>query len=668
MTASRSPRPASKTELRLGWRRRRELSRRRFGLTVALFAATLTGLFYSVYGLYPAQALRVGQPSPQAFVAPQQLTAVDEVATARERQGARNQVGTIYSSVPELRGLVLEQISGSRLSERVKRFLRTAYNRPEGVSAPALGVLIQDAAALVPDAQQPSAAQTLARTLLASAEPNVRLTEAAREAAAGSVTPVLRSLGAGEVIVERGQPLTQNVLDVLEDTGLYNSRSEQIAQGVRLWLICTVLALLLSAPLLFFYVALRRSVTALQLSFLVALWALALVAQRLALIADSHFLFVAFLPLLGAVLFGERLAFVLAVWLAVITAFLTSGSGFVTLLVVLCSSVVALLLARTFQTRASLLLAGLLGGAAGLLSFAVFTALSGGFETLGVAAGAAWILGGGLLSGILALAALPLAESNMGFLTEFRLLELMSPSNPLLQKLLLEAPGTYQHSLIISNLVDQAVSNIGGDALLARVAALYHDVGKLKRPQFFTENQFAGENPHDRISPHLSYLIITSHVRDGVELLREYGLPAALEPFVNEHHGTTVLAYFYKRALEGSESVKELNFRYAGPRPQTKETAVLMLADAVESASRTLAEPSQGSIRAMIDRLFETRLQDDQLAESPLNFHDLEVIANTFERMLTAILHRRVSYPSTEEIQRLKNDRDTRRSPALPLP
>ncbi len=668
MTASRSPRPASKTELRLGWRRRRELSRRRFGLTVALFAATLTGLFYSVYGLYPAQALRVGQPSPQTFVAPQQLTAVDEVATARERQGARNQVGTIYSSVPELRGLVLEQISGSRLSERVKRFLRTAYNRPEGVSAPALGVLVQDAVALVPDAQRPSTAQTLARTLLASAEPNVRLTEAAREAAAGSVTPVLRSLGAGEVIVERGQPLTQNVLDVLEDTGLYNSRSEQIAQGVRLWLICTVLALLLSAPLLFFYAALRRSVTIGQLSFLVALWALALVAQRLALIADSHFLFVAFLPLLGAVLFGERLAFVLAVWLAVITAFLTSGSGFVTLLVVLCSSVVALLLARTFRTRASLLLAGLLGGAAGLLSFAVFTALSGGFETLGVAAGGAWILGGGLLSGILALAALPLAESNMGFLTEFRLLELMSPSNPLLQKLLLEAPGTYQHSLIISNLVDQAVTNIGGDALLARVAALYHDVGKLKRPQFFTENQFAGENPHDRISPHLSYLIITSHVRDGLELLREYGLPATLEPFVNEHHGTTVLAYFYKRALEGSESVKELNFRYAGPRPQTKETAVLMLADAVESASRTLAEPSQGSIRAMIDRLFETRLQDDQLAESPLNFHDLEVIANTFERMLTAILHRRVAYPSTEEIQRLKHDRDTRRSPALPLP
>ena len=201
-----------------------------------------------------------------------------------------------------------------------------------------------------------------------------------------------------------------------------------------------------------------------------------------------------------------------------------------------------------------------------------------------------------------------------------------------------------------------------------RVGALYHDVGKLRRPQFFTENQLANDNPHDRVSPHLSYLIITAHVRDGVELLRDYGLPATLEPFVTEHHGTTVLAYFYKRALETEGSVQELNFRYAGPRPGSKETAVLMLADAVESASRTLSEPSQGSIRAMIDRLIEQRLQDDQLAESPLNFRDLETIANTFERQLMAILHRRVSYPTADELQRLRDDRNTRRSPALPLP
>lgn len=203
--------------------------------------------------------------------------------------------------------------------------------------------------------------------------------------------------------------------------------------------------------------------------------------------------------------------------------------------------------------------------------------------------------------------------------------------------------------------------------MLARVGALYHDVGKLKRPQFFAENQFSGDNPHDHISPHLSYLIITSHVRDGVELLREYKLPKALDPFVLEHHGTTVLSFFYKRALEDSDEVDEMNFRYAGPRPRSKESAVLMLADAVESASRSLAEPTQKSIRVMIDRLIEERLQDRQLAESQLNFHDIEVIANTFERMMTAIMHRRVRYPSAEEIQNLKHGRDSRRDEPLPL-
>ncbi|HLR46179.1 MAG TPA: HDIG domain-containing protein, partial [Deinococcales bacterium] len=225
-------------------------------------------------------------------------------------------------------------------------------------------------------------------------------------------------------------------------------------------------------------------------------------------------------------------------------------------------------------------------------------------------------------------------------------------------RLLLEAPGTYQHSLVISNLVEQAVQAIGGNALLARVGALYHDIGKLRRPTFFVENQFAGENPHDRLSPHLSYLIITAHVRDGIELLREYGLPLELNQFVQEHHGTTTLTYFYKRALEATPSLDELNFRYPGPRPQSRETAVLMLADVVESASRSLGEAGQGDIRALIDRLVDQRLRDGQLAQTDLNFDDLEKIKDTFERMLSAILHRRVAYPTAEEIGRLKRGRD----------
>ena len=453
-------------------RRRRDLSWRGFGVSSVVFAVVLACLLYSVYGLRPDSLLVVGAPSPQTFLAPQGLSVTDEVATARERQAARTQVGTIYSSVPELQELVLDEIARSPVPPRVKRFLTTAYERPQGVSERGLELLIAEAAALVSEAERPRVRRVLAERLLPSAEPNARSSEAARVAAAASVAPVLRSLEAGEVIVARGEPLSENTLSVLESVGLYNPFEEVLEQGVRLGVTSVLLALLLSLPLVYFYTALRGSTTVGQRSFLALLWAAALVAQRSALLADTHFLFIAFLPLLGAVLFGERLAFVLAVWLGVVTAFLTPGSSFATLLALLAGGTVAVLLARVFRTRATLLLAGLASGVAGALAFAVYTALSGGFGTLAMAVSLAWLLGGGVLAGILALAALPLTESNLGFLTEFRLLELTSPSNPLLQKLLLEAPGSYQHSLIISNLVEQAVKNIGGDALLARVGAL----------------------------------------------------------------------------------------------------------------------------------------------------------------------------------------------------
>jgi cyclic-di-AMP phosphodiesterase PgpH len=367
------------------------------------------------------------------------------------------------------------------------------------------------------------------------------------------------------------------------------------------------------------------------------------------------------------VLIDDATALLWALWVALVTAVLVPATPLVTLVAAAAGSVTAVAAARLIANRAGVFVAGLLGGVAGGAALAVMVLLGGGLSPLAAASASALFIAGGAVAGVLALALLPLAEIGFGFLTDFRLLELSSPNHPLLQRLLLEAPGSYQHSQIIANLVEQAVAAIGGHALLARVGSLYHDVGKMRRPHFFVENQFSGENPHDTISPHLSYLIITSHVRDGVELLREYKLPRELDPFVLEHHGTTVLAYFYKRALEDTTSISELNFRYPGPRPRAKETAVLLLADAVESASRTLTDPTQGSIRALIDRLFDQRLQDDQLSQSPLNLRDLEVISNTFERMLTAVLHRRISYPSAEEIKGLRRDgRDPRRDRPAP--
>lgn len=639
----------------------------RVWLLGALSVVALGALIFSVYGGRRGSPLRVGELSPQTFVAPVDTQVIDRLATERERQAAQAQIGTIYTSDPELQDLVTSALTSSNLPTPVIDYVVNAYSQPNGVKQAQIPALIQAAAQQAPADRRRDVTVLLQHYLVATSVPNPKLTEAARQAAASAVQPVMQSLRAGQVIVRAGQPLTEDNLRVLEALGLYSPRAAQLKGTFWVLLGSALLALLLSAPLAYARRNLAPSLTMTQLTFLVVLTLAAVAVQRLALLASGNFLFGLLVPLVVAVLVSETAGLLWAVWMSLAIGLLVPASPLVGVGATLIGSVVACLLVLTVRSRLALLLAGAVGGVASAATLVVLVLARGGMTPASAALGALFMVGGGVLAGITALGLLPLAESGFGFLTDYRLLELSSPTSPLLQRLLIEAPGTYQHSLIISNLVEQAVTNIGGNTLMARVGALYHDVGKMRRPHFFVENQFSGENPHDQLSPHLSFLIITSHVRDGLDLLREFRMPRELAPYVAEHHGTTVLSYFYKRALEDASNVEELNFRYPGPKPHSKETAVLMLADTVESASRTLSEPNQSSIRAMIDRLIDQRLQDDQLSESPLNFHDLEVIANTFERMLTAILHRRISYPSPEEVKGLRRGSgDPRRDAAVP--
>jgi len=639
----------------------------RVWLLFALALVALAALLFSVYGNRRASPLRVGEVSPQTFVAPVDTQVIDRIATERERQAARSQIATIYTSDPELQDLVTSAVTSSSLAPSVSDYIVNAYNQPNGVKESQIGPLIDAAVRSSPSDRAREVRQLLQRYLVATSVPNAKLTEAARDAAASAVQPVMQSLRSGQVIVREGQTLTEDNLRVLEALGLYSARTAQLKGTLWILLGSLLLALLLSAPLLYARRSLAPAMTVSQLTFLVVLTLAVLAVQRLALLASASFLFSLLVPLVVAVLVSETAGLMWAIWMALAVGLLAPLAPLFVLGGTLVGSVVACVLVLTVRSRVALLLAGTAGGFASGATLAVLVLVGGGMTAGGAALGALFMLAGGVLAGITALGMMPLAESGFGFLTDYRLVELSSPTSPLLQRLLIEAPGTYQHSLIISNLVEQAVKNIGGNALMARVGSLYHDVGKMRRPHFFVENQFSGENPHDQLSPHLSYLIITSHVRDGLELLRDFKLPREFQPYVAEHHGTTVLSYFYKRALEDAANIDELNFRYPGPKPHSKETAVLMLADTVESASRTLTEPSQSSIRAMIDRLIDQRLQDDQLSESSLNFHDLEVIANTFERMLTAILHRRISYPSPEEVKSLRRGSgDPRRDTPVP--
>ena len=256
---------------------------------------------------------------------------------------------------------------------------------------------------------------------------------------------------------------------------------------------------------------------------------------------------------------------------------------------------------------------------------------------------------GAFISGILAMGLLPFLESSFSLVTNMKLLELSNPNNPLLKRLLMEAPGTYHHSVMVANLAEVAAEEVGANPMLVRVGAYYHDVGKIKRPFFFGENQLGGTNPHDKISPTLSTTIIISHVKDGLELAKEYDIPKVVSDMIVQHHGTTLVKYFYytlKNSSENPNEIREEDFRYPGPKPQSKEAAIIMMADSVEAAVRSIQEPTLEKIEDMVNNIVKDKMNSNQLNECDLTFRELEVIKACFLRVLKGIYHHRIEYPT----------------------
>ena len=253
-----------------------------------------------------------------------------------------------------------------------------------------------------------------------------------------------------------------------------------------------------------------------------------------------------------------------------------------------------------------------------------------------------------VISGVFVLGILPIIENLFKVLTPYGLAELADHNQELLKRLMQEAPGTFNHSLTVSHMCENAAEAIGANPVLARVGAMYHDIGKLQRPMFFVENQsFYGiENPHNSCAPSFSKMLITAHPKDGVELAKDYNIPQVIHSFILQHHGTGLVTYFYNEALKekGAENVKEEQFRYPGPKPNSKETAILMIADAVESAVRAAKNPTNEEIDAIIDKIITERLNDGQLSDSPLTFRDITIVGQTFSRMLRGMHHKRIKY------------------------
>lgn len=353
--------------------------------------------------------------------------------------------------------------------------------------------------------------------------------------------------------------------------------------------------------------------------------------------------------MLVTLLLNEELALFTTIFLA-LTVGILLGSRLEFILLFLGGGIAAIYAVSLARARGAIIKAGLITGLANSVIIIAYGLIS--FDSLpDIGGNALWGLGNGIICAVLTIGGLPFFENIFGLTTNFRLLELADPNNPLLKDLLIYAPGTHHHSLLVGNLAGQAADAVGANPLLARVASYYHDIGKVDRPDYYIENEPRGNSKHDDLRPTLSVSILRSHVKNGVELAKEKRLPGTIIDIIHQHHGTTLMTYFYHQAEEEAiEGIDEKDFRYLGPRPQTTEAAIVLLADAVEAAARTLVKPTAVRIEELVKRIIDEKFIDSQLDECDLTLKDLTKIAQSFIRILVAAYHPRIEYPEGEKI------------------
>jgi putative nucleotidyltransferase with HDIG domain len=471
-------------------------------------------------------------------------------------------------------------------------------------------------------------------------------TERLRAEARQSVKPVLVTLYKGELLIRKGERVTPLHLEKFEKLGLIHPRRDY---GTTFFLGCLVGLMVI---LLGIYLHQRQPQVyqdTRRLVLLSVIVSVALLVFKVRIFPEFGYLVMlctATAGMLVAILIEAHLSFLVITFMALLMGVAAESDWRVTAEAWL-SGVVAIQSVTRVVHRAHLIRAGFLISAANVVILLILDALSHAVpgELL-----RHLLWGGinGMLSFAFTISSIPLLERLFGVTTPFRLLELASPSEPLLQRLLTEAPGTYHASLIIGNLAEAAAEAIGADPLLARTAAYYHDIGKMNRPYCFVENQFGTENIHERLKPMISALVIKSHVKEGVALAREHGLPQVIIDIIEQHHGTQMISFFYQQALEQhgeGEEIPAAQFRYDGPRPRSREAGIIMLADAVEATVRSLQKVTPQRITEAIDRLIRDRLEDGQLDECDLTMRDLRLIAETFATILKGIFHSRIEYP-----------------------
>jgi putative nucleotidyltransferase with HDIG domain len=463
------------------------------------------------------------------------------------------------------------------------------------------------------------------------------------------VAPVTRIKG--EVIVSDGEIVTQAQYQMLYTLGMINESSYDL--WLYLGIALLVITLIFSVALYLYMFEPMIYGRTKKLAILAIISVIVILCCIAAREVNVYIMPVTLGVLLISLLVSRRTALFVNIPLAIMASTLAASGGsllnmttYTVVISSLVSGTVALRVLKVRQSRVQVLLAGVAAGLSCVVAtFAVRLISSAAvMETLFIS-----LYSGisGVLAGLLCIAITPAFEAIFNVVTTTRLIELSNPNHPLLRRLLLEAPGTYHHSIIVANLAEAAAVEVGANGLLARVGAYYHDVGKINRAAYFTENQL-NDNPHDRTDPRVSTAIITAHVKDGLQLLREYRLPEEIRQISASHHGTSPVIFFYNKSLTENGEANINDFRYPGPKPQTREEAIVMLADTVEAASRSLPSPDAESLKALIEKLVRAKTDDGQLDECPLSFADISKINAAFVTVLSGAFHERVEYPNVE--------------------
>ncbi len=671
-------------------------------IQLALFAigfVILTSFVAVMQFTSPDQVtLDVGDVAPQDIRAPGRKTFVSQVLTAREKERAEAMVRDVYDppnarmardqlayvqklcdylsairsdpySPREQKIFLIQTIPGLNLSRATVGALLDLNTKSwQTVVDQTLYVLDQTMRQEIRENQLPEVKRALpaavsldlsdeqAEIVIALARDlvkpnslyNAEKTAEAKRLARDNVEPVMRTIEKGEIIVRAGDVVNAQHLEALDAFELRQTHIQwPFALGAFLFMsaVCITLTLYLRkfSPEVF--------TSRVDYPLLLALLLLFTFGARLVIaqhVPVAYLYPFATLAIVVSVFFGTKAAVGLATALALITAFISRGSPDLAVYALVGGLVASLGLSRV--DRLSVLLwTGVHVTLANVSVILAFRLSAQPFDGADLALSLSFGMINGLVSASMAFIFLLFLGSLAGKTTTLQLIELTRPTHPLLRQLLLKAPGTYHHSLLVSNMAEQAAEQIGANSILARVGAYYHDIGKMLRPYFFVDNQAGGENVHERLDPQMSAQIVISHVRDGLELAQKYRLPSVIQEFIAQHHGTTVTNYFYQQALEmhqeGAPPPDRQRFTYPGPRPRRREVGIVMLADSCEAAVRAERPSSPAKINELIKSIIDDRLMSGELSDSDLTMRDLDTVRAAFLNILQGVFHPRVKYP-----------------------